>query len=351
MQGRMGPSLTEYLIFENREVKVGAEQPWAISKSYNTNAIPSAYLEQCEEFKTIAFLVIKNDSIVHEQYWDGFDENSNTNSFSMAKSIVGMLVGVAIQEGKIKSVHDPIATYLPQFDTEKGRKITIENLLTMSSGIDFDENHINPFSYPAVAYYDTDINEILTHYAPQEEPGKIFKYLGGNTQLLCSILEKVTGTTLSEYASEKLWIPMGAKNTAYWSLDDKDGVEKASCCFNSNARDFARFGKLYLDSGKWNGQQLLPADYVKASIKPANLVDIENKQNTKYGYQWWLIPDYKGHEIFYMRGILGQYVICIPAKKMIVVRLGHRRSKKYSNEGHPLDVYNYIDAGLAMYKY
>ncbi len=181
-----------------------------------------------------------------------------------------------------------------------------------------------------------------------DEPGKVFKYLGGNTQLLASILEKVTGKTLSDYASEKLWIPIGAKNPAYWSLDKENGTEKASCCFNSNARDFARIGKLYLDSGKWNGKQLISLDYVLNSIKPADLVDESGKKNEKYGYQWWTIPNYKGHDIFYMRGILGQYVLCIPDKKMLVIRLGHKREKTAPGQDHPGDVFHYLDAALEM---
>jgi CubicO group peptidase (beta-lactamase class C family) len=349
MKGRMGPSLTEYLIFDNRAVKVGIQQSWNMSKNYNKKAIPEVQLTELEKMKTVAYLIIKNDSIMHEQYWDGFNEDSYSNSFSMSKTIVSILIGAAIDEGKIKSVDQPIGDFLPEYKEGKGAAIKIKHLLTMSSGINFDENYINPFSYPAVAYYGNDINEILQHYKAVAEPGKIFKYLGGNTQLLCSILEKATGKTLSDYASEKLWIPIGAKNIAYWSLDHQNGTEKASCCFNSNARDFARIGKLYLDSGKWNGKQLIPLDYVLNSIQPADLIDESGKKNEKYGYQWWLIPGYKGHDIFYARGILGQYIFCIPDKKMLVIRLGHKREKQIPGQDHPADVYYYIDAALEMY--
>lgn len=349
LKGRMGPSLTEYTIFENREVKAGKEQPWNIARNYNQKTIPENYLKDFERLKTIAYVVIKNDSIVQEQYWDGFGENSYTNSFSMAKTIVSILIGAAIEEGKIKSVDEPIANYLPQYKEGKGANITIKHLLTMSSGINFDEDYGNPFSYPAVAYYHSDINEVLKKYEAVDEPGKVFKYLGGNTQLLCSILEKATGERLSDYASEKLWQPIGAKNTAYWSLDSKEGEEKASCCFNSNARDFARIGKLYLDSGKCNGTQIVPVEYVLESIKPADLVDEQGKKNQKYGYQWWTIPNFKGHYIFYARGILGQYVFCIPDKNMIVVRLGHEREKSKPGQDYPDDVAYYLSAALDMY--
>jgi CubicO group peptidase (beta-lactamase class C family) len=176
----------------------------------------------------------------------------------------------------------------------------------------------------------------------------VFTYLSGNTQLLGFVLRKATGKTLSDYASEKLWKPLGAAHQAWWSLDHKNGDEKAFCCFNSNARDFARFGKLYLDSGRWNGKQIVPQDYVLASTHPAGLKNDDGKNNDTYGYMWWLIPNYKGHYVFYMRGILGQYMLVIPDQKMIVVRLGKKRLPNDSND-LPHDVTYYLDAALAMY--
>jgi len=356
LQGRSGPALVEYDIFYNREVKAGTEQKWNYSKLFNSQKIPEAHLKNFTDLKTVSFLVIKNDSIVHEQYWDGFNEDSKSNSFSMAKTFVSILVGIAIDEGKIKSVDQPVGDFLPEFKEGLNAKLTIKHLLTMSSGINFDEDYVNPLAYPAAAYYGTDLKKLTYKYTVTTEPGKKFKYLSGNTELLGFILEKVTGKTLSEYMSEKLWIPMGAKNTALWSLDYENGIEKAYCCFNSNAKDFARFAKLYLDTGKWNGKQLINKEYVLNSIKAANLIDDEsNEKNDKYGYSWWLLPNYlpagqagKGHAIFYARGILGQYIICIPDIKMIVVRLGEKRIKK-KGTGHPEDAFYYLDAALEMY--
>jgi CubicO group peptidase (beta-lactamase class C family) len=154
--------------------------------------------------------------------------------------------------------------------------------------------------------------------------------------------------SLSDYASKKLWTPIEAEHNAYWSLDHKDGDEKAYCCFNSNARDFARIGKLYLDSGRWNGKQIVSEKYVLESIQPAATVDKEsNSKNERYGYSWWLLPNYKGHKIFYARGVFGQYIITIPDLKMIVVRLGRKREAASVN-GHPSDFYWYVDAALEM---
>lgn len=348
LKGRSGPSAFEYEIFDNREVKSGNYQKWNLSNNYNSKTLSETYQKKFASLETVAFAVIKNDSLAHEQYWDGFGPDSHTNSFSMAKTIVSILTGIAIDEGKIKSVDQSIGDFLPDYKEGEKAKITIKHLLTMSSGINFDEDYKNPFAYPGAAYYGKDLEKLTFKYDASEEPGKVFDYLSGNTQLLGFILEKATGKKVSEYASEKLWRPLGAKNSAFWSLDHEDGMEKAFCCFNSNAPDFARVGQLFLDSGKWNGNQLVSVDYVLNSIKPADLLD-DGKKNDKYGYSWWVIPEYKGHSIFYARGILGQYIVCIPDEHMIVVRLGNKRELKVAGEDHPADVFYYIDAALEMY--
>lgn len=347
LKGRSGPSPTEYKIFDNREIKAGNYQKWDVSKNYNSKKITEEQQSEFAALQTIAYVVVKNDSLIHEQYWDGFGEDSYSNSFSMAKSFVSVLIGMAIDEGKIKSVDQPVTDFLPEFNDNRTPKLTIKHLLTMSSGINFDENYVSPFAYPAEAYYGTDLKKLTYSYKTVSEPGKEFIYLSGNTELLSFILSKATGKTLSEYASEKLWKPIGAKNSAFWSLDHKNGEEKAYCCFNSNAPDFARIGKLYLDSGRWNGRQLIAEQYVINSTTPADLIS-NGEKNTEYGYAWWTIPEYKNHRIFYARGILGQYIICIPDKKMVIVRLGGKRKAERLND-HPLDVYMYIDAALDMY--
>ena len=351
LKGRSGPNIFEYEIFDNREVKAGAFQKWNLSKVYNTKTVSEIHKKQFEAMKTIAFVVIKNDSVVHEQYWDGFGEDSHTNSFSMAKTIISVLIGCAIDDGFIKSVDQPLVDFLPEFSAASvGRAVAIKDLLTMSSGINFDEDYVNPLAYPGAAYFGNDIKRLTLKYIPTSEPGKTFAYLSGNTELLGFVIEKATGKTVSEYASEKLWKPLGAKNSAYWSLDHKDGIEKSYCCFNSNALDFGRIGQLFLDSGKCDGKQIISSEYVSNSIKPADLIDDFGKKNAKYGYSWWLIPNYKGHDIFYARGLLGQYILCIPDQNMVVVRLGNLKEKKLPGQDHPTDVFYYIDAALELYR-
>jgi CubicO group peptidase (beta-lactamase class C family) len=348
LKGRSGPAIDEYHIFDNREVKNATYQAWKHSTAYNSQKISEEHQLQFDTMQTVAFVVIRNDSMIHEQYWDNYGEDSYSNSFSMAKTFVSMMVGAALDEGKIKNIDQPVGDFLPEFKEGGKGKITIKHLLTMSSGMGFDENYVNPLAYPAAAYYGSDLTKLTMGYDAAEEPGKVFKYLSGNSQILGMVLEKATGKKISEYFSEKIWTKIGAKNPAYWSLDHENGMEKSYCCFNSNAPDFARIGELYLDTGKWNGTQVISREYVLNSIKVADLVDENGKQIDNYGYNWWLMPDYKGHSIFYARGILGQYIVCIPDKKMVIVRLGKKREKRKGNE-HPRDLFFYIDAALEMY--
>lgn len=350
-KGRTSVSIDDYPIFENRVVKAGETKEWPLGKDYNTSRISDEIAANFRSIGTIAYLVIKNDSIRHEEYWDGYSDTSHTSSFSMAKTFVSILVGIAVQEGKIKTIDQPVGDFLPEYKEGDKSKITVRHLLTMSSGINFTEDYKNPFGFPAEAYYGTDLRKLIFKYDAAEVPGKYFEYLSGNTQLLCFVLSRATGMTVSEYASQKLWKPIEAEYDAYWSLDRKGGDEKAYCCFNSNARDFARIGKLYLDSGRYNGKQIVPEKYVLESVQPSPTIDKDlNSKNSRYGYSWWILPageKSKGHDVFYARGILGQYIIMIPALDMIIVRLGKQRSAEQV-DGHPVDLFWYLDAALEI---
>jgi len=338
LKGRSGPSIDEYGIFSNRIIKAGTPMPWAISKNYNKKSIPKEYLDQIEKYQTVAYVIIKNDSLYYEQYWDGYSDTSFTNSFSMAKSIVSILTGIAIQEGKIKSIDEHVYDFIPAFKNGMDSLLTIKNLLTMSSGMSYVESYTSPFDYPAEAYYGDDIIANTLKYKVETEPGKKFIYQSGNSALLGYMVTIATGEKLSDYASEKLWQPLGAEHPAYWSLDNAGGMEKAYCCFNSNARDFARIGQLYLDSGRWCGKQLVPQNYVLASTKPA--------LSEHYGYNWWIL-NCDGHYVPYCRGILGQYIFVIPDKNMVVVRLGKKRGPV--NDNVPSDALVYLKAAFEMF--
>jgi len=340
------PNIDDYKIFENRKIAKADTQKWRVADKYNSYNFAKDQLNYFDSYKTVAYLVVKDTMLLSETYWGGYDKDSYSNSFSASKSIVSMLIGCAIQDGFIKSIDQPVGDFIPEYKVGDRSRLTLRNLLTMSSNLSWDESYSSLFSITTQAYYGNDIKRIIFNLHLQGEPGKYFDYRGSDPQLLALIIEAVSGKKLSEYASERIWKPIGAEHDALWSLDKKDGTEKASCCFNSNARDFARIGQLMLNGGKWNGLQIIPEWYVKEATKPVSeLIDKElNHENQRYGYQWWCL-NYKNFDIFYARGILGQYIFVIPELNAVIVRLGHKRND-VKIDGHPEDVYKYIDFGI-----
>jgi CubicO group peptidase (beta-lactamase class C family) len=333
-------------IFPTRTVKAGEGSPWNIAAGYNKVELTPKLRVTLEGYKSVAFLIVQNDSIRYEEYWENYSEASLSNSFSMSKSIVSLLTGIAIDEGKIKSIDQTVCDYLPEYCSETNKVLTIRHLLIMSSGLDYDESYASLFGPTTRSYYDTDLKKQMRELVVITPPGKEWNYMSCNTQLLAFIIEQATGMNISEYASEKLWKPIGAEYDAQWSLDHKGGVEKAYCCFYSNARDFARIGQLVLQKGKWNGKQVVSEDYLKAALSPGPVTD-NGKPNKIYGYQWW-ITEQDGYEVFYARGILGQYVIVIPGLNLVFVRLGHLRGEKGA-DGQLLDVPVYLEEVIKMY--
>ncbi|MFT3824508.1 MAG: serine hydrolase [Chitinophagaceae bacterium] len=337
--------IDDYKKFSNNTITTENKQPWSILADYNKQKLPASLQKQLEELETVAVLAIKNDSLLFEEYWDGYSDSSWSGSFSMAKSITSLLIGAAIRDSAIKSVNDYVSTYLPEFAEGEKAKLKIVHLLTMSSGSNWDESYSNPLSVTTELYYGSDAYKTATGVSIVKTPGTEHSYKSGDTQLLGLILTKATGKSLSAYAAEKLWHPLGAEHPALWSTDHVGGYEKAYCCFNSNARDFARIGQLMLDSGRWKGQEIIPMDYYKASITPCMITDESGKPCDYYGYQWWIYPTHQG--IYYARGILGQYIIMIPSKKLILVRLGKKRSSERIN-GAPAEVDALIQWGMGL---
>ena len=272
-----------------------------------------------EETKSVAFLIIKNDSIQYEKYFNGYDDKSIVASFSMAKSFTSILIGCAIQDGFIKSEDELMVNYIPELKENGLEKITIKHLLQMTSGINFNESYVNPFGDAATFYYGRDLRKSISKMKPQIEAGTKFNYISGNTQLLGLVLERsLKGKTITNYLQEKLWQPLGMEFDASWSIDKKkEGLEKTFCCLNARARDFAKIGRLYLKKGNWNGKQLVPQNWVEKSIK----ADTTNGGARNYKYQWWL-PTKNGD--FMADGHLGQYIYVNPAKNLIIVRLGKK---------------------------
>ena len=341
LNGHSTAFLDDYKYFDNAIIqKSNQPQPWNLTKDYNS-VRPTEKLEKLhQEVGTIAFLIIKNDSIWNENYYDNYSKDSKSNSFSMAKSIVSASLGKAIMEGKIKSLDQKVSDFFPEFSKGKSAEMTVGDLASMASGLNWDEAYYSPFSITTQAYFDDNLTPIILGLKGIETPGKTYKYLSGNTQLLAMCIEKATGKKLADYVSESFWKPMGAESDALWQTDKK-GLVKAFCCIASNARDFARFGKLYLHNGKWNGQQLLDSDFVAKSVRP------RFKESPQYGYGWW-ISEYKNKPLFYMRGHLGQYVIVIPEDQLIIVRLGNKEHKGTIENPHSKDLFVYLEESYKM---
>lgn len=342
------PGIDDYGLFSNREIKASPSPAlWPLASRYNSVKLSTPWIDSLTHYKTVAYLVVKDDSLLHEEYWDNYGTTSLSNSFSMAKSIVGLLIGCAIDDGKIKSVDQKAADFLPHLKTQWGEKLTIKDLLTMSSASSWDESYSSATSITTKAYYGKNLNKLMESITIESEPGVTFEYESGNTQLLAMILEKATGQYIAQYTSEKLWQPLGAEHDALWSLDYDGGIEKAYCCFNTNARDFARLGLLILHHGMVNGRQIIPAAYINETITPANYLKDKNGAAVDYyGYHWWLL-NYNGMTMPVARGILGQYIIVIPKHNAIVVRLGHERNQNQRNN-FPIDIYAYVDAALEI---
>ncbi len=341
LKGRKGPSIDEYAIFESRKV-TKATSPFIWKEKAIESRKKLSEKEEIfhQQYKTAAFLVLKKDTIIFEKYWDDYSLSSKTNSFSMAKSFVGILIGAAIKDGFIKSIKQPIHEILHEYNTDLGKEITIEHLLQMTSGIEFGESYGNPFGFMAKAYYGKDLYNLTINNPVVEKPGKVWKYQGGNTLLLSFIIEKTTGKKVADYFSEKIWQPIGAEEVALWSLDTKNGKEKAYCCFYSNARDFAKIGKLFLQNGQYDGKTLISESYILQSKSPASVKDELGDIVDYYGYQWW-ISTIENEKIHYARGILGQYIVTIPNEELIFVRLGRLRADEKINHV-PIDLIEYI---------
>ncbi len=342
LTGHKTAFLEDYHYFNNHEIKKGTAQPWQVSKNYNKVASTEKLNHTHKELQTTSFLIIKNDSIWHESYFDIGKTDSKTNSFSVAKSIVTSALGKAIDLGMIPNLDARVINYLPELTGKFVKEVTVGDLASMASGQKWDENYYGPTSVTTQAYFKTDLRSLMLSLPIDKKPGQQFIYQSGDTQLLAMVLEKATKMSLADFVSKYFWQPMGMEHDALWQIDHSDsGIEKAYCCIASNARDFAKFGKLYMQHGIWNGEQILSTSFVFKSINP------RFNESPQYGYGWWL-SNYKNKHIYYMRGHLGQFVIVIPEDELIIVRLGHIKGLQTSTDAHSNDLYIYIDETYNM---
>jgi CubicO group peptidase (beta-lactamase class C family) len=213
--------------------------------------------------------------------------------------------------------------------------------------VDFGESYGDPFGFMAKTYYGKALKE-LTLSKPFKHPtGTVWKYQGGNTLILSFVLKAACGESLSDYFSAHIWKKIGVSENAMWTIAENDELEKAYCCFYSNARDFARIGKIMLQEGSWASEQLLDTNYIKQAFDPVGLPDENGEKISHYALHWWL-TNYEGAEVRYARGIQGQYIVFIPDWNIIMVRLGHKRDPNVGAKV-PVDLYDYLAIAHRLY--
>ncbi len=366
------PDLRDSAKFENVLVKKSIV-PFRFINNYPNDKYQSLKTRidtSLRDTKTSVFIVIKNDSIIYQYLSPETSLAAKQPSFSMAKSFVGTLVGIAVDRGQISSTNELVIKYLPELEKNDKRfaRLTIQHVLDMRSGFDFKERAFNPFSKIVRSYYGADLEKMVGKLKMKQEPNTVFEYQSINTQVLAMILEKATGKKLDVLLRENLWEPLGAESDALWSLDNEDHI-KAFCCINATALDFAKLGRLYLNKGNWQGKQLISKQWIDDTTNPDTLT------KKRYKNQFWACRDFKyftdslsavNHlkkekldypvekspdgRYFYAKkvydfkaqGMFNQSVYVNPQNKVIIVRLGGRQ-KKINFHGFVQEVGRSID--------
>jgi CubicO group peptidase (beta-lactamase class C family) len=352
--------INDYLLFPERVV-MNASQASTLSISNGalpqTIKVPYAGGERSENLADLnqrggsrAFIVVKDDQIIYEGYFNGAQRDSILTSFSSAKSFNSAMIGAAIAEGRISSVNDPVVQYIPEISGRGLEALTIRDLLLMSTGIRYRHNedlpfYQIPFSEDALTYYSPDLRRVALGVRTGDAPiGQAFLYNNYHPLLEGLILERVSGMRVAEYLQEKFWAPMGAEYAASWSLDGRSSAfEKMESGINARAIDYARFGLIFLHEGYWNGQQILPADWVRESTSPDGAWEYGSTApglTGYYKYHWWGYKNADGSYDFYAAGRYHQIIYVAPRKNMVIVRLGGETDEQLP---WPLIIHSLVD--------
>lgn len=279
--------------------------------------------------RVAGLLVIKNGEVVVEDYELGIDSSTRWVSFLVAKSFASTLVGAAIMDGFIKSLDDPLTQYLPELRNSAYAGVTVRHLLQMASGVRWDETYTNPTSDRRKLLEEQlagkppgYVLRYMSSLPRAGEPGTIWKYSTGETFLVGALVESATKRPLSEYLSQKIWIPWGMGSDATWWVESPNGMVLAGGGLSATMRDFGRFGLLVLNDGVINGKRLVPEGWFSEATSPK----VIGGKPVNYGYQWWPLP--KGDAIqagaVAGRGIFGQFLYVNPSEKLVIVVLSAR---------------------------
>lgn len=325
---RLTPSKTPYAYQKNIGYSLPNQFP------FNNSAYDVQ--EFLEYTQSEGLMIIQNDTIIYEDYWLGLDESNTHISWSMAKSIVSALLGIAYDDGLFQ-LNEPITKYLPQFEGTGYDSVIIKDILQMSTGVRFNEDYGD---------YNSDINRFSRSFAlgkslenfsktmvREREPGTHCHYVSINTQMLGLLLKELTGQTLTDYYQKKLWEPLGMQDNGEWILDNT-GMELALGGLNMSLRDYAKIGQLFLHQGNFNGQQLISKNWIEMSTTPdaphvmPNSTMSEHPQG--YGFQWWIPQKDEGD--FFAVGIYNQFIYVQPEKNLVIVKLSANHHFKNEKE-------------------
>jgi CubicO group peptidase (beta-lactamase class C family) len=320
--------------FPARTIPAGDEaSPLPAGDEIDPPAPPSGLVDDrafdgfLRETGTLGFVVLDDDLLVYERYFGGADRQTRQTSFSVAKSFLSTLVGIAIDESLIASVDDPVTDYVPELAERDPRfeRITLRHLLTMTSGIRYEEQSLPlPWGDDVNTYYGTDLRDLaLAETEIEGSPGGGWLYNNYHPLLLGLVLERATGMAVSEYMATRLWQPLGAEADATWSLDSEDsGFEKMESGLNATPVDYARFGMLFLHDGEWNGTRIVSKDWVReATTTDTSDAPADNYYFAdNYQYFWWIDTERPGR--FYALGNFGQYIYVAPDAGAVIVRTG-----------------------------
>lgn len=287
------------------------------------------------DIRAHAFLVIRNDTILYERYAFGHDSAQTSNSFSMAKSATSALVGIALARGEIRSLDDSVGAYVAGLRGRPYGSVTIRQLLEMRSGTGWTDARGGPLrmaaSTEARIFYTPDMLGLLRGVGREEPAGARWRYRDTDAEVLGLVLAGATGRSVASYMEETIWKPIGAEHDGSWLLDRRGGQEKTSTGWNATARDFAKFGRLYLQGGRWEGRQVVPAQWVAASVAydgtraAPEVVTWWGMQHTLY---WWR-PMVAPHGDFYADGALGQRIWVQPSTRTIIVQLANSNDQDF----------------------
>jgi CubicO group peptidase (beta-lactamase class C family) len=276
---------------------------------------------------TTAFIILQNGAVVDERYYNGYSRTQPSKSFSMSKSVLSALIGIAESEGALK-ISDPVGAYIPGLRDQDLAQVTLEQLLDTVAGLAYQRGYA-PWDDQARMYYTNDMRAFVLDAKLEAPPGQKFSQEDLSPQLLAVALEKALrragkAQTISEYTSSRLWVPMGAEANAVWVLDrEGDGIEKSESGFVARAIDLARFGQLFLDGGQAHGRQIVPGGWVEASVTPPAKGSPNLFVEGFHRKLWWgAFRPSRTRNDFYANGHFGQRIYVSPDKRLVIVRLG-----------------------------